>query len=334
MDEDDIDPDDFIDNYYDEIIRRHTIARRTNWRMRFTSLSQREVALAATIESSMTDYLQFIMVMIVIVNQLMMGIHAMRRHHLDQNNPRYRSFLRLHIYYSCLTMFCFYELDALFEQDDHLMNIRRRQWVHIESPPRNRSINELSDEVAHQLTRFNKGQLQLLLIHWRIPPVIVTRQRHRFTGEELLIICLSKIATGDPWTRLIPGYFGGDVRRWSEGFRWFINHLFCNFYHKISGESIQLWLGEMMEFKQAILNRLVQPAQPIERELFVEEGHPERAQYVIQCPIESWRVYGFLDDTAVRTCRPGSGPVGPGEGPGRPRRNNAYDIQRAFYRLV
>jgi hypothetical protein len=174
----------------------------------------------------------------------------------------------------------------------------------------------------------------MLLLHWRIPNDIVTEQRYRFSGEEILIVCLAKVATGDTWTRLIPGYFGGDVRRWSKGFRWFVDHLFTTFYHKISGESIELWLGQIEVFKQAILNHLTQPAHPIERDLFVEEGHPERAQYIIQCPIESWRVYGFIDDTAVRTCRPGSGPVGPGEGPGRPRRNNAYDIQRAFYRLV
>ncbi len=72
----------------------------------------------------------------------------------------------------------------------------------------------------------------------------------------------------------------------------------------------------------------------IERERFDADGHPERAQYVVHCPLESWRVYGFIDDTAVRTCRPGSGPIGPDEGPGRPRRNHAYDIQRAFYRNV
>jgi hypothetical protein len=44
-------------------------------------------------------------------------------------------------------------------------------------------------------------------------------------GEELLIVCVAKIATGDPWIRLIPGYFGGEVRRCSFGFRWFHNHL-------------------------------------------------------------------------------------------------------------
>ncbi len=40
------------DDFYDEIIRRRDIARRTNWRHCSTALSQREVALAATIQSS------------------------------------------------------------------------------------------------------------------------------------------------------------------------------------------------------------------------------------------------------------------------------------------
>jgi hypothetical protein len=75
-------------------------------------------------------------------------------------------------------MFCFYKLDALLEQDDHLMSICRWQWVHVETPLRNRLIKELSDKVAHQLTHFNKEQLQLLLIHWRTPAVIITQQQH------------------------------------------------------------------------------------------------------------------------------------------------------------
>ena len=31
MDDDDIDPDDFVDNYYNEIIRQRAIAQRTDW---------------------------------------------------------------------------------------------------------------------------------------------------------------------------------------------------------------------------------------------------------------------------------------------------------------
>jgi hypothetical protein len=56
-------------------------------------------------------------------------------------------------------------------------------------------------------------------------------------------------------------------------------------------------------------------------------------QYIIDVEsVDDWQVIGFIDDTAVRSCRPGSGPVGPEDGPGRPRQQHAYLIQRAFYR--
>ncbi len=41
----------------------------------------------------------------------------------------------------------------------------------------------------------------------------MTEHRHHFLVEELLIVCVAKIATRDPWIKIIPGYFGGDVRR-------------------------------------------------------------------------------------------------------------------------
>jgi hypothetical protein len=56
---------------------------------------------------------------------------------------------------------------------------------------------------------------------------------------------------------------------------------------------MELWLGELDSFKQAILNRLAQPAHPMEAEYFKNIGHPERAQYVIHCQPEFWRVFGF-----------------------------------------
>ena len=156
------------------------------------------------------------------------------------------------------------------------------------------------------------------MVHLHIPNTVVIgpRQRYRFSGEELLIVCLTRIATGDPWTRLIPSHFGGDARRWSIAFRWFINHLLVIFYHKISGGSIAGWIDQIQDFKKAILDRLAKPAHPFELEFDDQLANP---QYVIQCPIESWRVFGFIDDTNVRSCRPGSGPFGNIDGPGRPR---------------
>ena len=42
-------------------------------------------------------------------------------------------------------------------------------------------------------------------------------------------------------------------------------------------------------------------------ELDNQLAHPK---YIIECPIDSWRVFGSIDDTNVWTCRPGSGPGG------------------------
>jgi hypothetical protein len=127
---------------------------------------------------------------------------------------------------------------------------------------------------------------------------------------------------------------GGDVRHWSFGFRWFFNHLYTLFYHKISGRSIELWLPELPSFNQIIIDHLAQPAHPIKIDDYYDLGEQGPArQYIIHIDsVNDWCVSGFINDLAVRTCRPGSGPVGPGDGPGRPRRQFADLIQRSFYR--
>ena len=120
-------------------------------------------------------------------------------------------------------------------------------------PNQNRTIDSLDPSFAYQYTRFTKDQLHQLKVHLRIPTsVYLPRRRYRFTGEELLVVCLAKIATGDPWNRLIPANFGGGLARWSDGFDWFVNHIFVQFYHKTSGMSLPLWSGQIDDFRQAI----------------------------------------------------------------------------------
>jgi hypothetical protein len=113
-------------------------------------------------------------------------------------------------------MFCFLELDVLIEREDALLNVRAHQDIPIFNfPPRNHAIDDVSEEDAYAWTRFRKHQLRLLMVHLRIPNTVVIGRRHRyrFSGEEILIICLSRFATGAPWTRLIPSHIGGDPRR-------------------------------------------------------------------------------------------------------------------------
>ena len=51
--------------------------------------------------------------------------------------------------------------------------------------------------------------------------------------------------------------------------------------------------------------------------------------YIINIPLETWRVCGIVDDTCIKTCRPESGPIN--HTPHAPRRVGSHQIQRAFY---
>jgi hypothetical protein len=271
------------------------------------ALSQHDVAQANLLQLSILEHAQFFLTMILLTNQLLTILHLFRRQNAGQNNSIVQRLTPVLRYYTRLVAFCYLWLDNLFLEEAELVGITEEQWqamVAMEVFPalRNRSLDEISEGDAHRLTRFWKEQLQSLLHHWSIPGVIVAgTNRYTFTGEEMLIVSLSKIGAGLSWTLLCKDIFGGNPRRWSPGFKWLINHLFINVYHKISGRSMELWLDELDSFKQAILNRLVQLAHPMEAEYFENIGHPERAQYVIHCQPEFWRVFGFLDDTNVRS---------------------------------
>ena len=108
-------------------------------------------------------------------------------------------------------------------------------------------------------------------------------------------------------------------------FAWFVDHLFVTFYNKISGCSMGQWAGKIGEFRAAIHARMRSSPIQIERRL---EGGGTDAD-IIDIDLDSFRLFGFLDDTCVYTQRPGAGPVGGGDH--APRREEAHDEQRAFY---
>jgi len=54
-----------------------------------------------------------------------------------------------------------------------------------------------------------EGAAAGLMVHWRIPAQVVTaRNRYVFTGEEMLIFCLTRLATGWLWMLLSKDVFG------------------------------------------------------------------------------------------------------------------------------
>jgi hypothetical protein len=185
------------------------------------------------------------------------------------------------------------------------------------------TIESLTEQEAHEFTGFSKRQLHRLFVHWRLPQTMSYPRRATFTGEQCLIRYFYHIRKGA--TKLqMARIFGGDPRKFTYVMRLMTNHLYTNFYHKISGNSMGMWRSHIRDFRYAIWDRLRSGA--THQETTLEPGVGHQQHIFLDIPFESFRIFGFLDDTGIRTNAPGI----------EARRTQGFfhDIQRSFYRYV
>ena len=201
----------------------------------------------------------------------------------------------------------------------------RLYYVHTARPPtasKNRHINDLQDDNESEiLFGFKIQELYLLLLHWRIPQHFRMNNRI-FTGEEAMLIFLFYIRKAITYTEMSRTTFGGDPRMFTYFIRSMVNHLHDNFYHKISGDSMNLWVDNVDDFRRAIWEKM-QAGVVHER-----DRHGREVDWEVWIPLENFRIFGWLDDTDLLTTRPR---------PGRRIENQTdimelRDTQQAFYK--
>lgn len=102
--------------------------------------------------------------------------------------------------------------------------------------------------------------------------------------------------------------------------------MFVTFFNKISGKSfLYYWANQVDNFRSIIHQKVrISPCE-IERVL---EGELTR-HHIINTPFETWRVFGIIDNTCIKTSRPGDGPENDTEH--AQLRVGAHELQRAFY---
>jgi hypothetical protein len=84
-DMDDIDEDDEVINFLEEIVRYRMIPRCTNWHCRYLALNQQEVAAVSSIQLSILEHTDFFLLLILLINQLLTMLHSSNRRNADQN---------------------------------------------------------------------------------------------------------------------------------------------------------------------------------------------------------------------------------------------------------
>ena len=192
------------------------------------------------------------------------------------------------------------------------------------TPQRNRKINDLSDREARDMTGLSLAQLRKMFLHFRIPEHFIYEPRRlRFTGEESFLHYLVFNRIGETKLRMSKNYFGGDPRRFTYSIRLMNNHLYDKFYHKVSGDSMRLWVPYINSFRFAIWEKL-NGTQTVEDTFDSTTNEVDTSRLIsLDIPFETFRIFGFLDDTGFRTTVPGLST----------RRTFGFhdDVQRSFY---
>ena len=120
-------------------------------------------------------------------------------------------------------------------------------------------IDDLSDfdhVTARDMTRLSVAQLHKLYVHLRIPGVLSYQEIHRFTSEECFFYYLVVNRIGETKLRMSSNYFGEYPRRLTYSIRIVTKYIYNTFYHKITRDSMRLWIPQIDEFRLAIWKKI------------------------------------------------------------------------------
>ena len=87
----------------------------------------------------------------------------------------------------------------------------------------------------------------------RVPSRVVTRGRHCFSGEELVLLTLRRFRRLDPAHELTKET-GRSMAAISEGVNWMLEHMLRNFAHLVDERSLLCWAPHFPAFANAFAN--------------------------------------------------------------------------------
>jgi hypothetical protein len=131
---------------------------------------------------------------------------------------------------------------------------------------------------------------------------------NKYGTEEALLILLHRLAFPTRFVDMVSIYHR-DITALSRIFSWMNNYVRTRFGYLLTN-NWDFWKDNFEEYAECIRKKVV-----------------EKSEGAINYPPGSYLVFGFIDDTSIRTCRPGGGPAAEGENAER----NSMLLQESFY---
>ena len=162
------------------------------------------------------------------------------------------------------------------------------------------TFNDINEDTCYNRYRFLKPDLWRLHKalkldefgdgYIRVASPASPSKYNKFGTEEALLILLQRLAFPTRFADMVSIY-NRDINSLSKIFSWMNNYIRTRFGHLIKN-NWDYWKDDFEEFAERIRKKVV-----------------EKSEGAINYPPGSYLVFGLIDDTTIRTCRPGGGPA-------------------------
>lgn len=221
-------------------------------------------------------------------------------------------------------LICLNVLSSMLVLDDetdedlvYLVNFAKKQYESIAYEPQfilpaikkpHKMIDHYQDsEIDILFGLQNKSQLFTLYQSIGMEEIITFDNKSKMHSETVFLFSLRKLRTTMNYSSLI-NEFGGEESVWSRAFNYFINHVCAKYEHLIIN-SIHLWTN----YFEIASNKI--------KQTLINNYH---CDFMKNIP---FYCFGFIDNTGINTCAPGTGPTRRGKK--APRKDNL--TQQVFY---
>lgn len=219
-------------------------------------------------------------------------------------------------------------LNSCIQLESQLCDIHDPNDIYVFAPPRNRSIADWNDYECRHRTRFEKNDLIEIFARFNIQNDLRISAgggtTYQFTGEEVFLFGLTKMATGLDNVNLCLHIFGGPPNRWSRAFKWFVIYVTDRYRNLISIQGLERVVDRFPSFARTICRRYNKASEVFDSQ---SNTYVSRAETFIE--EDNYTIFCFHDGRYQRTSTPGTGPNGDFEDGNR--RPNAYIMQGAVY---
>lgn len=196
------------------------------------------------------------------------------------------------------------------------------------------TIEDWSEQECYQYTGFRKSQLKEIYHHFGLKevaneaphvgfiPVPNSQGKfHKIPPEEMFLFFMARMRTGMDKKKLCQLLFGGQASRWSHAWDWILTYLDTRYSRTISHQKLEDYVDHFPHFYDSISSYMQK-----EFTQHFAEGNLKESDGLNFCPIP---IFGFIDCSIDKICRPFSGPNGGYMGP--PRKLNEDVYQRSVY---